>query len=130
MSSKFLIDTHVFLWAIGAPEKLSPAAAITLSDKTNEIFLSRASYWEICIKVSKGTLKLGPDWQEVLEQERRANRFLWLDITSEHCDGIIALPKHHKDPFDRLLISQANSEQLTLISGDGKLADYAVDLLW
>jgi len=132
MKSKkgYLIDTHVFLWAIGSVEKLSKMAVEVLEDNSAEIYLSKASYWEICLKQSKGKLKLKRGWQKVLEEERKKNRFKWLEIEPRHCEGILGLPGIHKDPFDRMLISQCISEGLSLVSCDEKIAGYSLDLIW
>jgi PIN domain nuclease of toxin-antitoxin system len=128
--NKYLIDTHVFLWAVGSSDLLSKSAKKILSDKTNEIYLSKVSYWEICLKISKGKLILQKGWEKKLEEERRANRFHWLEVAPKHCEGIISMPRHHKDPFDRLLLSQAKCEKLGLISCDEKLHLYNVKVYW
>jgi PIN domain nuclease of toxin-antitoxin system len=128
--NRFLIDTHVFLWAVDSVEKLSDSALEILNDRSSEIYLSRASYWEICLKISKGKLRLAKGWERVLERERKKNRFQWLEISSSHCEGIIALPDHHRDPFDRLLIAQAICEGVSLVSCDDKIAQYDLDVVW
>lgn len=127
---RYLLDTHVFLWAIDSVEKLSERSTAILKDQSSELFLSRASYWEICLKISKGKLKLRRGWEKYLERERKRNRFQWLDISSRHCEGILTLPEIHRDPFDRMLISQAVGEGLTLITCDDLIARYEVDVLW
>jgi PIN domain nuclease of toxin-antitoxin system len=125
-----LIDTQVFLWAIDAVEKLSERSREILEDRSSEIYLSRASYWEICLKIARGSLELGDGWEKTLERERRRNRFHWLEISSPHCEGIISLPAFHKDPFDRMLISQALFEGVSLISCDEKIARYDLNVIW
>lgn len=129
-ANRYLIDTHVFLWAIDSTEKLSEPARSILEDRSSEIYLSRACYWEICLKISKGKLRLGDGWEKTLERERKKNRFHWLDISSSHCEGIASLPYHHRDPFDRMLISQTLIEQASLISCDDKIAHYDLHVIW
>lgn len=128
--NRFLIDTHVFLWAIDSTEKLSKKSRSILEDRSSEIFLSKASYWEICLKISKGKLRLGENWQKILERERKKNRLNWLEISPEHCEGILLLPDLHTDPFDRMLISQAVCEDTSLISCDEKIAEYDLEVIW
>ena len=128
--SAYLLDTHVFLWALDCPDKLSQDAQQVLLASDTELFISRVSYWEICLKISKGTLVLGDHWQKRFEDERQRNRWNWLELTPAHCEGIIDLPQHHKDPFDRMLISQAMCEELVLISCDGKFGAYDVEVQW
>jgi PIN domain nuclease of toxin-antitoxin system len=126
----YLIDTHVFLWAISSVDKLSEKALSVLQDNLAEIYLSKVSYWEICLKISKGKLKLKRGWQTQLEEERKKNRFKWLEVEPRHCEGILLLPELHKDPFDRMLISQSICESLCLISCDEKIAQYSLNILW
>lgn len=132
MTSKkrYLIDTHVFLWVISSSDRLSEIARSHITERTNQIFLSKVSYWEICLKVSKGTLELEDGWIEAFERERKANRFAWLEIEPWHCEQLISLPHHHKDPFDRLLISQCLSDGLSMISCDEKFRYYDLDIKW
>ena len=127
---RYLIDTHVFLWALDSVERLSKRSREILDDRSNEIFLSRASYWEICLKISKGKLRLRRGWEKTLERERKKNRFHWLEISSRHCEGLISLPEIHRDPFDRMLICQATCEGAVLLSCDEKLSQYDVEVVW
>ena len=82
------------------------------------------------IVISKGKLHLGNHWEEKLEEERRANRFHWLDLAPRHYEAIITLPRHHKDPFDRMLIAQAQCENLKILSCDQKLSLYTEGIVW
>ena len=126
----YLIDTHIFLWILSASERLSAKAKNVVQEPRNAIFLSKVSYWEICLKASKGKLRLQGGWEESFEEERRNNRFQWLEVNPSHCRGIINLPFHHKDPFDRLLIAQANHENLILVTCDSKFENYDVETIW
>lgn len=129
-SNAFLLDTHAFLWAIDSFEELSNTAEEIILEKSNEIYLSKVSDWEICLKISKGKLNLGVQWEEKLERERKANRFHWLELAPKHCETMITLPWDHKDPFDRMLSAQAQCENLTILSRDQKLSLYSDDVVW
>jgi PIN domain nuclease of toxin-antitoxin system len=109
---------------------LSKVAQAQFLNNQNELFLSAASYWEICIKHGSSKLKLAPKWEAMFEREIAANSIQWLSIEKEHCRGILALPPIHGDPFDRLLVAQALQEGLTIITADIHIAQYQVDTLW
>lgn len=116
---RVLLDTHVLLWALGAPSRL-PAAARRLIDDS-EVFVSAASIWEISIKSSIG--KLTADPQEVLAALEPAG-FLSLPIVGEHAAQVSRLPPVHRDPFDRLLVAQAITEPMRLLTDDAVLGGY------
>ncbi len=126
---RFLLDTHVFLW-VNMPGKLSVAAKTAFLDPQNDLYLSPASYWEICIKVSVEKLVLSDDWPQILDREMTANNIQWLPLTKGHCQQVIHLPFLHRDPFDRLLIAQALYEGMTLITSDAQIHQYHVSSLW
>ena len=120
---KLLLDTQILLWAAGQPERLSAAARRLLNDPRNELLFSAASLWEITIK---NTLRR-EDFQvepRVLRRGLLDNGYVELPVTSEHAVNVDALPPLHKDPFDRLLLAQALTEGVTLITGDAQLAKY------
>ena len=126
---KLLLDTHVFLWSLlGAG--LSQTASDLFLDTNNTLFLSAASYWEICIKISIGRLELASDWIKVFDEEMRLNNIQWLPITKEHSQGVLALPMLHRDPFDRMLIAQAQYENMTLLTVDAHIRAYDVSTIW
>ncbi len=127
---RFLLDTHTFLWAIWEPSNLSLTVQTHFLDKDTVLFLSAASYWELCIKQSLGRLGLDHNWAEVLQNEMTINRIQWLNIAKEHCETIIDLPQIHGDPFDRLLIAQAQHEGLTIMTKDSWISQYPVETLW
>ncbi|MCP5518647.1 MAG: type II toxin-antitoxin system VapC family toxin [Verrucomicrobiales bacterium] len=127
---RYLIDTHVFLWALDSVERLSQRSREILDDRSSEILLSRTSYWEICLRISKGKLRLKPGWERTLERERKRNRFHWLEISSQHCESLISLPEIHRDPFDRMLISQATCEGVVLVSCNELMSQHEVEVLW
>lgn len=124
-----LLDTHVLLGSITS-RRLSPAADAVFLDPRNALFLSAASYWEICIKLSLGKLTLPGNWPEVIELARSVNDIHWLPIEPRHCRAVLELSHHHRDPFDRLLIAQARVEGLTLLSADPNLGRYGVPVVW
>ena len=127
---RLLLDTHALLWAVGAPERLTEDARAALLARENAVSLSIASLWEIAIKVSLGRLELSSDWLALIEENRSRIGARWLTIESSHCAQVAALPWHHRDPFDRLLVAQAMCEDMTLVSKDRILGDYPVRVLW
>jgi PIN domain nuclease of toxin-antitoxin system len=126
---KLLLDTHAFLWAISGAG-LSVAAQQAFIEPENSLYLSAASYWEICIKSSLGKLVLSADWRQKLDDEMAANQILWLPVEKEHCQRVVSLPFLHGDPFDRMLIAQALCESMTLVTADGNIKHYPVPILW
>jgi PIN domain nuclease of toxin-antitoxin system len=116
---RVLLDTHLLLWALGSPSKL-PAAARKLIDDAN-VYVSAASIWEVSIKAALG--KLSADPREVLAALEPAG-FLELPVTGTHAARVVDLPAIHCDPFDRLLIAQALTEPMRLLTNDAALADY------
>jgi PIN domain nuclease of toxin-antitoxin system len=124
--SPLLLDTHTVLWSVGDTDRLSPTALDVLSAGVAPAYVSAASVWEIAIKRASGKLK-APD--DLLEQIAAA-RFGELGITFKHAILAGALPPHHGDPFDRMLVAQAQSENLTLVTSDPRIAAYDVRVLW
>ena len=120
---KLLLDTQLLLWAAGHPERLSPRARRQISDPENELLFSAASLWEITIKTSLGRddFRVEP---HVLRRALLDNGYVELPITGEHAINVGVLPPLHKDPFDRLLLSQALVEGITLLTTDAQLARY------
>jgi len=127
---KILLDTHAFLWCITGDERLSEKARQEFLDPDSDLYLSAASYWEICIKADLGKLRLVDGWDSIFDKEMTTNQIKWLPIDKEHSKGILALPLIHKDPFDRLLIAQALHEQMALLTKDENIHRYDVQALW
>lgn len=127
---RLLADTHVLLWAIDAPDRLSEPARRALIDDNNVISFSVVSLWEIAIKISLGRLELATDWLAMIEDGRNALGARWMQLEPRHCDQVASLPWHHRDPFDRMLAAQAVCEGLTLVSRDRLLPSYPVPVLW
>ena len=122
---RLLLDTLALLWALATPDRLSPRARDAIVDGTNEVFVSPASPWELVIKEAAGKLQATGD----LRAEIDAAAFVALPITIDHALAAGALPLHHKDPFDRMLIAQATLESLTIVTRDPRFEPYGVPLL-
>jgi PIN domain nuclease of toxin-antitoxin system len=120
---KLLLDTQLLLWAAGQPERLSAAARKLLNSPRNELLFSAASLWEVAIKNTLGRedFRVEP---RLLRRGLLDNGYAELPVTSQHAVSIDDLPLLHKDPFDRLLLAQAISEGITLLTGDAQLARY------
>jgi len=113
-----LLDTHSFIWWATEPEKLSPQAHAACEDDNNNLLLSVASVWEMQIKLQLGKMRLDDSLRAFIKYQQQADELRILPITIEHVFALDNLPFHHKDPFDRMLIAQANAEGLVLISKD------------
>ena len=126
---KLLLDTHVLVWWLEDPRRLSRRAATILANRDNDILISAAVGWEIAIKVGVGKMKprsILQDLDRVLAEEA----FSELPITLDAAVRAGLLPLHHRDPFDRLLIAQATEENLTLVSRDKAFRAYDVARVW
>jgi PIN domain nuclease of toxin-antitoxin system len=126
---RYLLDTSVFLWARSAEHKLNAKAQALITSPESELFLSAASSWEISIKYALGSLKLPKRPSEFIPEALRSWSISALDITHEHGLRAGELPPHHRDPFDRMLIAQARSERMVLLTADVILEKYDVDLI-
>ena len=126
---KILLDTHVLIW-IATLDKLSNAGTAAFYDRNNDLYFSMASYWEMAIKVGLGKLSLTDNWIEAVDDTLRHNGIRWLPIGQAHCQRVTRLPKHHNDPFDRMLIAQALVEEMTLMTADARIQQYAIATLW
>jgi len=127
---KLLLDTHTFIWWDSEPAKLSPQVLALCQDRTNSLLLSVASVWEMQIKLQLGKLKLDLPLAEIIESQQQRNNIEILPVLLTHVLALQSLPAHHKDPFDRLLIAQANVEEAALASSDPVFAKYTVNVLW
>ena len=116
---RVLLDTHLLLWALSSPSKLSKRARQRI--ESSEVFASAASIWEISIKCALGKLEADP--AEVLAGIEPAG-FSHLAIVGEHAAEVVKLPAIHKDPFDRLLVAQARAEPMILLTDDETLGGY------
>ncbi|GAC1390165.1 MAG: type II toxin-antitoxin system VapC family toxin [Vulcanimicrobiaceae bacterium] len=128
-SARYLIDPHVFLWAAAASTRLPMAVAQILMATDNEILLSAAAAWEISIKYGLKKLPLPLDPATYVPSRTRALGFLELPIEQRHALAVAALPTHHSDPFDRIMIAQAQLEGLTFITADPRILKYPCRVL-
>lgn len=120
--SRLLLDTHAFLWCLSDVGQLSEDTRATIADPHNDVFVSAITGWEIAVKRAKGRL-VAPDNLSVLVEERG---FTHLPLTFQHTEQAGRLPMHHRDPFDRFLIAQAQTEGLILVTRDGHIRQYDV----
>ncbi len=127
---KLLLDTHCWLWMQTAPERLAKPALDAIRDGENELFLSAASSWEIAIKYALGRLPLPVPPAEYVPSRMESSGVLALAVEHRHALATAGLPPHHRDPFDRLLVAQAQIERLTLLTADPQLEAYDVEFLW
>jgi PIN domain nuclease of toxin-antitoxin system len=120
---KYLLDTQLLLWGAGQPDKLSAAALKLIADGDNELLFSAASIWEVAIKNTLGRddFRVEP---RLLRRGLLDNGYSELPVTSQHAVSIDSLPLLHRDPFDRLLVAQATTEGITLLTADDQVAQY------
>jgi len=127
---KALLDTHTFLWWITDNLKLSSRVRKIISDGKNELFLSAASGWEIAIKAQLGRIKI-PDKPELfISEQMLANAIQGLPIQISHALYVYNLPPHHRDPFDRMLVAQAQLEGLPILTDDPQISQYQAKVIW
>ncbi len=127
---KLLLDTHTFIWWDSEPAKLSSQAIILCQDQQNSLMLSVASVWEMQIKLQLRKLKLTLPLAELLESQQQMNHLEILPVLLSHVLALQHLPTHHKDPFDRLLIAQANTEDVVIVSNDPMFPKYTDKVVW
>jgi PIN domain nuclease of toxin-antitoxin system len=127
---KLLLDTQCLLWWFTEPERLNSAAIEQIVAEDNELFFSVASAWEIAIKVGIGKLPLPEPVDVYVASRMRLLGAKSLDIILPHAYRVATLPLLHRDPFDRILLAQAQIEQMTLVTADEILTQYGVDILW
>lgn len=126
---QYLIDTHVFLWMIADDPQLS-AFSKEIIESDTDLLISIASIWEIAVKNNIGKLSLSKPFETFIPQQLIYNQIEILPITLQHLNPLITLPLHHRDPFDRLLICQAISEQIPILSADEAFNQYPVERQW
>lgn len=122
---RLLLDTHAFLWWLADDPRLGEKARGIIADPANEIFVSAATGWEASIKVALGKLELPGSLDAVVEEEG----FAHLPITFFHGEQAGSLPPHHRDPFDRMLVAQAQAEGLTVVTADPDIPAYGIRTL-
>lgn len=127
---KLIIDSHIFIWWTLTPEKLSKTAIDLLHDDENTLLLSIASIWEMQIKISLKKLHFDLPLSEIVENQKTINDVQILPIELYHIWGLENLPYYHRDPFDRILVTQAITEDLPIMSIDSVFDNYSVQILW
>jgi len=125
-----ILDSHALIWMTTCSERLSPKAIEAVTNSNNVLFVSAASYWEICLKIGLGKLDMGKNWKTLINRHISLNDMQWLPIRKEHAQGICTLPKIHKDPFDRMLIAQAKWEKMAIVTADRLVQKYPVKWIW
>ncbi len=126
---RLLLDTHALLWALTAPERLGPKARPAIEAPDNEVRASAVSAWEIAVKQQLGKLLLPAPAEAWLMPAVQATSIDWIDITPLHAVRVGVLPRHHFDPFDRLLVAQA-LDGFVLVTKDAEIQRYEVSTLW
>jgi PIN domain nuclease of toxin-antitoxin system len=127
--TRYLLDTHVWLWLLAAPERIDETTRSALADRSNELFLSAASSWEIAIKHELGKLALPAPPAVFVPERMRVSGVSAMPVEHTHALHVATLPRHHRDPFDRLLVAQAAVTGLTIVTADHQLAQYDVAVL-
>ena len=125
-----LVDTECWLWWHLSPERLGPAAMALLEERRSPLLLSAASSWEIAIKQALGKLELPAPPERFVPEQMAEDGIEPLPIEHAHALRVARLPPHHSDPFDRLLVAQAQLERCSLLTADAQLLDYDADLVW
>ncbi|RKQ70224.1 type II toxin-antitoxin system VapC family toxin [Oceanibaculum indicum] len=124
-----LLDTHALLWWLADSPQLGRTARAAIADPASAVWVSAATVWEIAIKTALGRLEIGGAPADILPPALESSGFRTLPIGTEHALAAGALPPHHADPFDRMLIAQASLDGLRLVSADREFAAYGVPLL-
>src|SRR5712691_9307919 len=127
---KLLLDTHAFLWWVVGDPQLSDRARELIADGSNEVLFSVASAWEIVVKTSLGRLWLQDDPETFIAGQLEASAFGVLPIHLRHALAIAGLPDLHRDPFDRMLVAQAVTEGISIVTGDQQVTAYPVEVVW
>ena len=127
---RLLVDSHPLIWAVDDPSRLSPWAATAIQDPANDLFLGAGSIWEIAIKVGLKKLTLTLPFGQWMNQAVADLGLSVLPITVGYAEVVSALPLHHRDPFDRLLVAQAQTEGVPIVSAGPAFDPYGVTRLW
>lgn len=126
----YLLDTHALIWAADDDERLGAKARPVIVDDTSTLAVSVASAWELSIKAGSGRLCLAPNVVNWFAQATRIGRIQVLPVELDHLADLESLPRHHGDPFDRMIICQARALGLTILTCDRAFGDYDVQTLW
>ena len=127
---KYLLDTNVWLWSLWEPERIARKAREEIADMSQAVFLSAVTSWEVAIKAAGGKLKL-PEPPNSYVPRRMADQGIRpLPVSHPHALAVFGLPAHHRDPFDRMLVAQAQIEDMILVTADRILEKYPIEILW
>ncbi|MBD3421745.1 MAG: PIN domain-containing protein [Chitinivibrionales bacterium] len=118
-----MLDTHILLWWLDDPAKLTDDACGLISSGSNNVYISSAVIWEIVLKKSLGKLEIPPELDTIIQE----NRFQYLPVAPQHAFALEKLPNIHRDPFDRILIAQALHEKFTFITRDAHILRYDIE---
>ena len=127
---KVLVDTHAFLWWDLDDARLSDTARAIIADGDNQIVVSAASVWEVAIKAGKGRLDLPADLDAYVDDRLRRYRWVAMPIDQRHATRAAGLPMIHADPFDRMLVAQAQLESIPILTTDAAITRYDVETIW
>ena len=127
---RHLLDAHSLIWALDDPSKLGRRAHASLEDSANDLVISVGTIWELSIKVGLGKLALSLPYRQWIDRAIADLGLAVLPITVEITDAQIALPRHHRDPFDRLLVAQCLVESMPIVSADSVFDDYGITRIW
>jgi PIN domain nuclease of toxin-antitoxin system len=127
---RLLLDSHVLIWAVDDPARLSVPAASALRNPMNERLLSAATVWELAIKVGLGKLTLSAPYRQWMAKAVNDLVATILPITVDYADAQTRLPNHHRDPFDRMLVAQSQVEGISLVSNEAIFDRYGVFRIW
>lgn len=126
MIKRYLLDTHIFIWGDSEPERLSAVAVDIINNPNHQIYLSLASLWEMQIKLQLGKLSLSLPLPQLIQDIEQSQNFIFLPIQKSHILTLSQLPMIHKDPFGRLIIAQALTENMSIISDDAFVKQYPI----
>lgn len=127
---KYLLDTSVWLWSVGSVDRINKPGRELMADGKQELYLSAASVWEISIKTALGRLRLPEAPARYVPSRLRQQGINSLPVLQNHALAVYELPMHHTDPFDRLLIAQAQLEDMVILTADSNFRKYKVGLFW
>jgi len=127
---RLLLDTCTFLWLTGGGRKLSPPAASAIANPSNDVLLSAVSVWEIALKYRAGKLPLPEPPDRLIPARRQTRGITSLDFDEDSALQVLRLPALHRDPFDRMLISQAIAHSLAIVTPDRSITQYPVRIVW
>lgn len=128
--TNYLLDTHIFIWVDKGSEKITHAVEQILHDPDNRLHMSIVSFWEMQIKIQQGKLTISKSIEQILSQIKKEATYQILPVTEQHVINLEKLPNIHRDPFDRMMISQAITEDMVFISQDSLVKKYPIQVVY